>query len=74
MLNTRRMLRHAVREGRVAVTLCLTKVDRLIHELKLPPRDAYFKLRHTVDSVNEVLELCDGVTQRVSPELGNVCF
>ena len=28
---------------------------RLIIELKLPPADAYFKLRHTLDEVNALL-------------------
>lgn len=29
-----------------------TQVDRLILELKLPPRDAYFKLQHTLEEVS----------------------
>ena len=31
-------------------------MDRLITELKLPPRDAYFKLRHTIDEVNALIQ------------------
>ncbi len=30
----------------------LAQVDRLITELKLPPADAYYKLRHTIEEVN----------------------
>lgn len=54
MLNTERVLRHAVRQNK-AVTLCINKVDRLILELKLPPTDAYHKLKHTIDEVNSIL-------------------
>lgn len=32
-----------------------TQVDRLITELKLPPSDAYYKLRHTIEEVNAVI-------------------
>ena len=74
MLNTKRMIRHAVAE-KVAIALCISKVDRLVHELKLPPADAYHKLVHTIESVNEVISSC-GVQNApvLSPECGNVCF
>lgn len=55
MLNTERLLRHAVQE-RVPLTLCINKIDRLILELKLPPADAYYKLRHIIDELNSMLE------------------
>lgn len=55
MLNTERLLRHAVQE-RVPLTLCINKIDRLILELKLPPADAYYKLRHIIDELNTMLE------------------
>ncbi len=54
MLNTERLLKHAVQE-KLAITVCINKIDRLILELKLPPTDAYFKLRHIVDEVNGLL-------------------
>lgn len=54
MLNTERLIKHAVQE-RMAITICINKVDRLILELKLPPTDAYYKLRHIVDEVNGLL-------------------
>ena len=31
------------------------QIDRLILELKLPPTDAYYKLKHIVDEVNGLL-------------------
>lgn len=39
------------------ITLVINKVDRLVLELKLPPNDAYIKLRHIIDSVNSLLAL-----------------
>lgn len=47
LMNTERLLKHAVQE-RLAVTLCINKIDRLVLELKLPPVDAYHKLKHIV--------------------------
>ncbi len=44
----------AAAEG-LPVTLMLTKLDRLITELKLPPNDAYHKLRHTIEEVNTLI-------------------
>lgn len=75
MLNTERLLKHAVQE-RLAITICINKIDRLICELKLPPTDAYYKLRHIVDEVNALLSTySDEVDEiAVSPLLGNVCF
>lgn len=54
MLNTERLIKHALQE-RLALTLCINKIDRLILELKLPPADAYFKLRHIIDEVNAII-------------------
>lgn len=33
----------------------LLQVDRLITELKLPPNDAYHKIRHTIEEVNALI-------------------
>lgn len=54
MLNTERLIKHAVQE-RLAVTVCINKIDRLILELKLPPQDAYYKLRHIIEEINGLL-------------------
>lgn len=54
MLNTERLLKHAMQE-KLAVTLCINKIDRLILELKLPPQDAYFKLKHIIDEINGLI-------------------
>lgn len=54
MANTEQIIRHAIRE-KLALTLVVNKVDRLILELKLPPTDAYFKLKHTIEEVNTII-------------------
>ncbi|XP_063227260.1 116 kDa U5 small nuclear ribonucleoprotein component [Bacillus rossius redtenbacheri] len=75
MLNTERLLKHAVQE-KLAVTICINKIDRLMVELKLPPQDAYYKLRHIVEEINGLLSLYadEENVPLVSPILGNVCF
>ena len=75
MLNTERLIKHAVHE-RMAVTVCINKIDRLILELKLPPQDAYYKLRHIVEEINALMSTYSDQesTQTLSPLLGNVCF
>ena len=72
MLNTQRVLRAAAKES-LPVCVVMTKMDRLIVELRLPPEDAYFKIRHTLTEINRLLKLY-GSKSRVSPSRGNVCF
>jgi U5 small nuclear ribonucleoprotein component len=38
------------------------QVDRLITELKLPPGDAFYKLRHTIEEVNTIIASCSAGT------------
>ena len=54
MLNTERLLKHAIQE-KLSITLCINKIDRLMLELKLPPTDAYYKIRHIIDEVNGLI-------------------
>jgi len=54
MLNTERLVKHCVQEG-LAITVCINKIDRLILELKLPPNDAYYKMRHILDEINSLI-------------------
>jgi len=75
-VNTEQIIKHAVLED-IPLTLILNKMDRLILELKLPPKDAYFKLKHVIEEVNTVIENTvpgKGETRRISPEKGNVLF
>lgn len=75
-VNTEQIIKHAVLEG-LPLTLVVNKMDRLILELKLPPSDAYFKLKHVIEEVNTVIEAAlpgQGEKRRLSPEKGNVLF
>ncbi|KAI9662467.1 MAG: hypothetical protein M1821_008634 [Bathelium mastoideum] len=74
--NTEQVIKHAVLED-IPLTLLINKMDRLILELKLPPPDAYFKLKHVIEEVNTVIENTipgQGEKRRLSPEKGNVAF
>jgi U5 small nuclear ribonucleoprotein component len=74
--NTEQIIKHAVLED-MPLTMVVNKVDRLILELKLPPNDAYFKLKHVVEEVNTIIENVlpgQGERRRLSPEKGNVAF
>jgi 116 kDa U5 small nuclear ribonucleoprotein component len=71
MANTERLIAYMVNH-KIPFTLCINKVDRLILELKLPPQDCFFKIKHTIEQVNNILSKLDG--SRLSPEMGNVCF
>ena len=75
MLNTERLIKHAVHE-KLPVTICINKIDRLMLELKLPPTDAYYKLRHILEEVNSLISLYseDDEVKPISPVLCNVCF
>lgn len=56
----------------------MPQVDRLITELKLPPADAYHKLRHTIEEVNSLLNMympgSDATEPYLDPIKGNVAF
>ena len=54
--------------------LFISKVDRLIVELKLPPADAYVKLRHILEEVNALVAAAAPDAPPLDPVAGNVCF
>lgn len=75
-VHTEHIIKHAVLED-LPMVLVINKMDRLILELKLPPQDAYFKLKHVVEEVNTIIENTipgRGEKRRLSPEKGNVAF
>lgn len=75
-INTEQIIKYAILED-LPLTLVVNKTDRLILELKLPPSDAYFKLKHVIEEVNTVIENTlpgQGEKRRLSPEKGNVAF
>ena len=49
-----RLITQAIKEN-VRFVLLLNKLDRLVLELKLPPSDAYYKIKHTLDEINGVI-------------------
>eukprot|EP01036_Dinobryon_divergens_P031339 gene31339-40720_t len=79
MMSTERLIRQAL-EAELPICLVINKMDRLILELKLPPQDAYYKLLHTLEEVNNIIssslnpKFNKQKHPRISPELGNVCF
>mmetsp|Transcript_31387 Transcript_31387/g.102363 ORF Transcript_31387/g.102363 Transcript_31387/m.102363 type:complete len:994 (+) Transcript_31387:69-3050(+) len=75
MMGTERLIKHAIQE-RCALCLVISKIDRLIIELKLPPADAYHKLRHILEEVNAMVSIAapDGSVPELDPLVGNVAF
>jgi len=77
MLRTQRAIQQACQED-LPIVLFVSKIDRLITELKLPPNDAFFKLRHVIHEVNKqigVFAQAEGSRVRpVDPLDGSVCF
>ena len=54
MLNTEKIIRAAIKES-LDIILCINKIDRLVLELKLPPVDAYHKIKYIIDDFNRVI-------------------
>ena len=75
MLGTELAIRAAAAEG-LKICLVLTKIDRLLLELKLPPTDAYHKLRHTIEEINSLIAVAYGgdPDAKLDPVKGNVAF
>ena len=74
MVVTERVIKQALSEG-LPICLFVSKMDRLITELKIPPADAYHKIRHTIEEVNGLLSSL-GVPEEklLHPAAGNVTF
>ena len=75
MCGTEKAIKIAAREN-VPCVLFINKIDRLIVELKLPPADAYHKLRHVIEECNALIEAAYGPENaRLCTPLNNrVCF
>lgn len=75
MVTTKKAIEHACLH-RIPITLVINKVDRLILDLKLPPAEAFYKIRYVIDQVNTYVKECsfsDSFTV-LSPIKGNVVF
>jgi 116 kDa U5 small nuclear ribonucleoprotein component len=75
LMQTERLVQHAL-AARLRLTLVITKLDRLVLELKLPPADAYFKLAHTIAEVNGIIAAHPGGATHppLTPVDGSVVF
>ncbi|WVR06266.1 hypothetical protein IAU60_003296 [Kwoniella sp. DSM 27419] len=74
MHGTEAAIRHAMQE-KLKIVLVVNKMDRLILELRLPPSEAFFKIKHTIEEVNSIIASIDpDDSHRLSPEKGNVAF
>ena len=74
MIHTEALVKQIVSEG-LPVVLVLTKIDRLIVELKLPPRDAYYKLLNSIERLNHMFhQASSGRYPPLAPQRGNVAF
>lgn len=74
MLHTEMLLKQILSEG-LPLVLVINKIDRLVLELKLPPDDAYHKLKHVIDSVNAMVShQSNGRYPKLCPARGNVVF
>jgi len=78
-LHTEKIIISAIKEN-LDVILCINKIDRVILELRLPPTDAYFKIKQILDEFNRIVS--ENIQFKaeadknhfVSPENGNVIF
>jgi U5 small nuclear ribonucleoprotein component len=74
MLQTKKSIQHAL-QNQLPLVLCISKVDRLVLELKVPPKDAYHKLKFIVEEVNGIVRAASGGKHPTfHPAKGNVCF
>ncbi|SPO24385.1 probable ribosomal elongation factor EF-2 [Ustilago trichophora] len=74
MCNTVQIIRHCIRQ-QLPIVLVLNKIDRLVLELRLPPNEAYFKIRHAIQEVNNCIASFDSnPALQLGPERGNVAF
>ena len=72
-----KLIKEAIQQ-KLKIVVFLNKLDRLVLELKLPPADAYFKLKHTLDDINSLIHslatIHNGSQPFISPINGNVVF
>eukprot|EP01054_Gregarina_sp_Poly1_P004284 Gregarina_sp_Poly_1__4283@NODE_232_length_11105_cov_98_544211_g205_i0_p1_GENE_NODE_232_length_11105_cov_98_544211_g205_i0NODE_232_length_11105_cov_98_544211_g205_i0_p1_ORF_typecomplete_len1029_score172_03GTP_EFTU/PF00009_27/9e33EFTUD2/PF16004_5/1_1e29EFTUD2/PF16004_5/4_6e03EFG_IV/PF03764_18/4e21EFG_C/PF00679_24/4_4e17GTP_EFTU_D2/PF03144_25/7_9e12EFG_II/PF14492_6/3e10MMR_HSR1/PF01926_23/0_001SRPRB/PF09439_10/0_036GBP/PF02263_19/0_064_NODE_232_length_11105_cov_98_544211_g205_i039937079 len=78
MIGTRKLVEALVHD-QLDLILVISCIDRLILELRLPPADAFHKIRYIIKEVNELVsEACRKIGRPVvktfSPAAGNVGF
>ena len=76
---TEMIIKEAIKES-LDMILVINKIDRLVLELKIPPKDAYFKIKYIIDDfnklviLNEIYNLDKEKIHFVNPNKGNVLF
>ncbi len=70
MVNTETVIRHALQES-IPITLVVNKIDRLILELRLPPADAFYKIKHTIEDINTFIRLVYSTHFQACADNGN---
>ena len=82
LIETRKAIHDAARKN-IPISLVISKCDRLIAELRLPPSDCYSKLQSIIDDVNIAYRRSLHVGEanprknaepHLNPTKGNVCF
>jgi len=77
--HTEKIIISAIKEN-LDVVLCINKIDRVVLELRLPPTDAYFKIKQIIDEFNRIVsENLQFSSEKeknyfISPDKGNVIF
>jgi 116 kDa U5 small nuclear ribonucleoprotein component len=52
---TERLIKEALRAN-LDIVVVINKLDRFVIELRMPMSDAYFKIKHTLDEVNAIIQ------------------
>jgi len=73
--HTEAIIKHLIWE-RMPIVVVLNKFDWLIIELKLPPEDAYLKMKWVLEKTNFIIKKYDFMNEypQISPTIGNVIF
>ena len=78
-LQTEKVIKECIKEN-LDIVILLNKIDRFILELKIPPNDAYFKIKFIIDEFNkivienEIYNLNKTKKYFIHPNSGNVLF
>ena len=78
-LQTEKVIKECIKEN-LDIIILLNKIDRFILELKIPPNDAYFKIKFIIDEFNkivienEIYNMDKTKKYFIHPNSGNVLF
>ena len=78
-LQTEKVIKECIKEN-LDIVILLNKIDRFILELKIPPNDAYFKIKFIIDEFNkivienEIYNMNKSKKYFIHPNSGNVLF